>query len=66
VLLDDTDTRGTQGGKMYETYGIGSEGAIVIVRPDGYVANVVPLDQAHALNAYFGAFLKPRDSWRRV
>jgi len=51
---------------MYETYGIGSEGAIVIVRPDGYVANVVPLDQAHALNAYFGAFLKPRDSWRRV
>ena len=62
VLLDDTDTTGKEGGKMYKTYGIGSEGAVVIVRPDGYVANVVPLDQTHTLDAYFGAFLKPRDS----
>ena len=51
---------GTMGGKVYETYGIGPEGALVVVRPDGYVANIVPLDLAHALDAYFSAFLKLR------
>jgi len=61
VLLDDTDMTGTKCGKMYETYGIGSDGAVVIVRPDGFVSNVIPLDQVHTLDTYFDAFLEPRD-----
>ncbi|MGY3405024.1 hypothetical protein ACVWZV_001137 [Bradyrhizobium sp. GM5.1] len=35
-------------------------GAIVIVRPDQFVANVLPLDAHEALAAFFGAFLLDR------
>ena len=62
MLIDDIDAQSKQGGKLYETYGIGSEGAVVVIRPDQYVANVVPLDQTHTLEAYFGGFMKPRAS----
>ncbi|THH17443.1 hypothetical protein EW146_g3360 [Bondarzewia mesenterica] len=58
VLLDDVDQTGTKGGKMYETYGVGPEGAVVIVRPDGYVGMVCPLDQVKSLDNYFAGFMK--------
>jgi phenol 2-monooxygenase (NADPH) len=35
-------------------------GAIVVVRPDQFVANVLPLDANDALAAFFGAFLLDR------
>jgi phenol 2-monooxygenase len=35
-------------------------GAIVVVRPDQFVANVLPLDAHDALAAFFGAFLLDR------
>lgn len=43
---------------MYETYGVGSEGAVVVVRPDGYVGTVAPLDQVKSLDGYFAEFMR--------
>ena len=49
------------GGKGYEHYGIDPEkGAIVIVRPDGYVGMVAPLDNIQDVNEYFAAFMSPK------
>lgn len=58
VLLDDTDVTNKKGGKVYETYGVGSEGAVVVVRPDGYVGTVAPLDQVKSLDGYFAEFMR--------
>jgi hypothetical protein len=43
---------------VHSDFGIGSEGAIVVVRPDGYVAAIAHCDaRAEAeLAAYFHAF----------
>ncbi|KAI0042735.1 hypothetical protein FA95DRAFT_1499663 [Auriscalpium vulgare] len=57
VLVDDTDVLGKQGGKMYEAYGIADEGAIVVVRPDGYVGVVAPLDGLSIVDDYFAGFM---------
>ncbi|RPD57189.1 hypothetical protein L226DRAFT_511051 [Lentinus tigrinus ALCF2SS1-7] len=58
VLLDDSDLHGRSGGGGYAKYGIDEHaGAIVVVRPDGYVGMVAPLDGVKALNSYFEAFL---------
>jgi len=46
------------GGTAYETYGIGSEGAIVIVRPDGYVAMASGLEDVESVNEYFDGFMR--------
>ncbi|KAH9968433.1 FAD binding domain-containing protein [Lactifluus volemus] len=41
VLLDDTDVTGTRGGKIHERYGISrTAGAIVVVRPDGFMLSL--------------------------
>ncbi|KAH9166686.1 FAD binding domain-containing protein [Lactarius sanguifluus] len=58
VLLDDTDITGTRGGWIHERYGISrTAGAIVVVRPDGYVGTVAPLDKLTMLDDYFGSFM---------
>jgi phenol 2-monooxygenase len=58
VLLDDTDITGTRGGKIHERYGISRDaGALVVVRPDGYVGTIAPLDELAALDAYFVGFM---------
>ncbi|CAK5283211.1 unnamed protein product [Mycena citricolor] len=52
------DLRGTQGGTVYSEFGIDPiAGAIVCVRPDGYVGLVAPLQDAVALESFFGAFM---------
>ncbi|KAI0310571.1 FAD binding domain-containing protein [Amylostereum chailletii] len=59
VLLDDADIAG-RGGGLYAAYGVSErDGAAVVVRPDGYVGTVVPLDEAGlaALDAYFAGFM---------
>ena len=46
---------------IFELRGIDREkGAIVVVRPDQYVSNVLPLDAHDELTAYFGRFLLDR------
>ncbi|KAK4046930.1 hypothetical protein OIV83_005721 [Microbotryomycetes sp. JL201] len=47
-------------GHAYEAYGIDpDQGAIVIVRPDQYVAMVTSMDDFEGLDAYFAQFLVP-------
>jgi phenol 2-monooxygenase (NADPH) len=49
------------GPDIFELRGIDREkGAIVVVRPDQYVSNVLPLDPHDELTAYFGRFLLDR------
>ncbi|KAF8555667.1 hypothetical protein OG21DRAFT_1410564 [Imleria badia] len=58
VLIDDTDVTGSVGGRGYSYYGIADEGAIVVVRPDGYVGTIAPLDGAAEIDEYFARFMK--------
>ena len=49
---------GRSGGGGYAKYGIDENvGAIVVVRPDGYVGTIATLDNVDFLNSYFAAFL---------
>ncbi|KZV82212.1 thioredoxin-like protein [Exidia glandulosa HHB12029] len=58
VWTDDEQLAGGVGGKVYETYGISTtEGAIVVVRPDGYVSAIAPLDGVKYLDQYFSGIL---------
>lgn len=56
-LLDDEDMYKRAGGGGYEAYGIGPDGAIVVVRPDGYVGTVAPLQDLPYLDSYFASFM---------
>ncbi|KAG1900271.1 FAD binding domain-containing protein [Suillus fuscotomentosus] len=58
VFVDDTDPTANFGGEGYSYFGVGSEGALVAVRPDGYVGAIAPLDRAEVLDAYFASFMK--------
>jgi len=61
VLLDDTDVTGTRGGRIHERYGISrSAGALIVVRPDGYIGTIAPLDELTTLDAYFSGFMVSR------
>ena len=53
VFLDDVDITGEQGGKAYQNFGISDEGALVVVRPDGYVGLVTQLSDAESVLGYF-------------
>jgi len=61
VFVDDVSIAGDVGGKAYETYGISPEGAVVVVRPDGYIGAIASLTTAagvsQSLDQYFGGFL---------
>ncbi|EGN97043.1 hypothetical protein SERLA73DRAFT_170364 [Serpula lacrymans var. lacrymans S7.3] len=59
VLIDDTDVTGNIGGQGYSYYGVGPEGALVVVRPDGYVGMVAPLQKVNDIDTYFASFLRP-------
>ena len=49
------------GADIFDLRGIDrTDGAIVVVRPDQYVANVLPLDAGEELARFFGAFLIDR------
>lgn len=50
------------GEDIYEMRGIDREnGCMVVVRPDQYVAQILPLDAYDALSAFFDGVLKPRN-----
>lgn len=51
------------GQDIFDLRGIDRErGCLVIVRPDQYVANVLPLDDHAALAAFFAAFMLPQSA----
>lgn len=41
------------GNSIYEQQGISHQGALVVVRPDQYVANILPLSNTHELETFF-------------
>nr|VWO97643.1 Efflux pump FUB11 (Fusaric acid biosynthesis protein 11) [Ganoderma boninense] len=60
ALLDDEDMHGRSGGGGYAKFGIDEHvGAIVVVRPDGYIGTIAPLEPEGIafLNSYFAGFL---------
>lgn len=59
VFIDDVDPAGADGGDAYESLGISPEGAIIVVRPDGYVGTVAPIHGHDHISRYFAGFLKP-------
>ncbi|HEY1157156.1 MAG TPA: 3-hydroxybenzoate 4-monooxygenase, partial [Arthrobacter sp.] len=46
---------------IFDLRGIDRTGAVVVVRPDQYVANVLPLAATAELGAFFGRLLKRRE-----
>jgi len=61
VFVDDISIALNAGGRAYSTYGIDrNAGAIVAVRPDGYVGIVAPLEDVGCLNTYFAGFMTQR------
>ncbi|KAJ1306382.1 hypothetical protein OPQ81_007387 [Rhizoctonia solani] len=60
VFMDDVSVSPRLGGgRLYETYGIGPEGCIAVVRPDGYIGTIVPLEGVDELDNWFGGFMAP-------
>lgn len=45
---------------IFAQRGISREGAIVVVRPDHYVAHILPLGAREELSEYFAGFMKPQ------
>jgi 2-polyprenyl-6-methoxyphenol hydroxylase-like FAD-dependent oxidoreductase len=45
-------------GDIFEARAVARDGCVVVVRPDQYVAHVLPLDGFEALSEFFGGFLK--------
>jgi phenol 2-monooxygenase len=61
VFTDDETFSTREGGKLYESYGISpEEGAIVAVRPDGYVGFVSVLEKVEELESYLREFMNGR------
>jgi phenol 2-monooxygenase len=58
ALIDALDMTSTKGGKAHASFGIGTSGAVVIVRPDGYVGFISPLNTLQDINSYFASFMK--------
>ena len=55
--MDDKDISGIHGGGAYAKFGINPAGAVVIVRPDGYVGTVAPFDSVHNIDLYLSSFM---------
>lgn len=62
VLIDDQEARGTRGGDAYANFGVNPAGAVVIVRPDGYVGMVAPFERLEDIDQYFRNFINGRSS----
>ena len=55
VLRDRDEFAALPGDSIFEQRGVGEQGAIVVVRPDQYVAAVLPLDATDELGQFFAA-----------
>ena len=56
--MDDKDISGIHGGGAYAKFGINPAGAVVIIRPDGYVGMVAPFDSVHDIDLYLSSFMR--------
>ncbi|GGA56266.1 phenol 2-monooxygenase [Pseudoclavibacter endophyticus] len=60
VNLNSVFATGFGTGNFYDERGISDEGCVIVVRPDQYVANIVPLTATDELATFFRAFLLDR------
>ncbi|KAH8430931.1 uncharacterized protein LDX57_008594 [Aspergillus melleus] len=58
-VFADNEGYGEGCGHAYQSYGIGSQGCLVLIRPDQHVAFVGDLEDTAALEAYFARFSVP-------
>lgn len=58
-IFCDDDSYHSGHGHAYEKYGISSEGAIVVIRPDGYVSLLVELQDTSSLDSFFAKCMLP-------
>lgn len=49
IALDEA----SGGGTAYRSFGIGPAGCVVVVRPDGHVAAITPLEGVEMLKQFF-------------
>ncbi|KAJ4466414.1 FAD binding domain-containing protein [Lentinula edodes] len=54
----DTNIPGTDHIQVYQNYGIGVDGILVVVRPDGYVGAIATIDDFEHIKHYFSSFLE--------
>lgn len=58
-LVDPDAVFGTgRGHDIFEERGIGSEGCVIVVRPDQYVANILPLEATDEFAGFFDGFMR--------
>lgn len=55
--MDDVGITGVQGGEAYKNFGINAKGAVVIVRPDGYVGTVASISDIGSIFDYFKSWI---------
>ncbi|KAJ3931834.1 MAG: FAD binding domain-containing protein [Lentinula lateritia] len=60
VFVDymDTNIPGTDRIQVYKKYGVGIDGTLVVVRPDGYVGAIATIDDFEHIKHYFSSFLE--------
>ncbi|THH01836.1 hypothetical protein EW145_g6846 [Phellinidium pouzarii] len=58
IFIDDEAISECRGGNAYKNFGISHNGVVVVVRPDGYVGMIAPLDGTEDINKYFAGFMK--------
>ncbi|KAI1334177.1 FAD binding domain-containing protein [Xylariaceae sp. FL0016] len=59
IFVDDEGYNNSGHGHAYKTYGIdAAKGALVIVRPDQYIAKICQLDDGAAVGDFFKGFLR--------
>ncbi|KAJ4465861.1 FAD binding domain-containing protein [Lentinula lateritia] len=60
VFVDymDTNIPGTDHIQVYKKYGVGIDGTLVVVRPDGYVGAIATIDDFEHIKHYFSSFLE--------
>ncbi|KAK4039419.1 3-hydroxybenzoate 4-monooxygenase [Parachaetomium inaequale] len=59
-VFADEESYNSGHGHAYDAYGVDpQEGALVVVRPDHYVAKVATLDEADSISQFFEGFLVP-------
>jgi len=58
-IYADTESIHFGHGEIYKNYGIDrTKGAVIVIRPDGYIAAVTDLEDTELLDKYFAAFLQ--------
>jgi len=56
-VFADCETYRSGHGRAYELYGVGADGALVVIRPDGYISAILGFEQHALLDQFFAGFM---------